>query len=85
MDYHELIREVGYLNTGINTRINEEFRISSIFRRYSNANFEGYGWETFLWNGNRIQKEYGVLYSADDVVNLHTKIAHEFFKVSEEN
>lgn len=67
------------MNTSIHTRINKNLRISSIYRKFSNAYFESWGWETFLWEGERIKEEYHVLNSANDVLDLHVEIyeAHE--------
>ncbi|WFB57487.1 hypothetical protein [Paenibacillus sp. BR1-192] len=60
--------------TTIHTRINDKKRISSCFRKFANAHFEKWGWETFLWDGDQIAVEYAVLDSADEVVKLHAKI-----------
>ena len=71
-EYAKIIND--NLNTGINTRIADNYRVSSIYRKFSNGYFESWGWETFLWNGDKIEQQYRVLDSADDVVNLHSKI-----------
>jgi hypothetical protein len=62
------------MNTSIHTRINKNLRISSVYRMFSNAHFEEWGWETFLWDGDRIKEEYHILNSADNVVELHAEI-----------
>lgn len=77
MYYKDFAEERGYCSTSINTRINTNYRISSIYRKYSNSNFESWGWETLLWNDETIEKQYDVLYSLDRVVSLHTKVASE--------
>ncbi|MGM1044726.1 MAG: hypothetical protein ACQEXX_01130 [Bacillota bacterium] len=60
--------------TSIHTRINDNKRISSCFRKFANAHFEKWGWETLLWDGDQIVEQYDVLSSADDVIDLHTGI-----------
>jgi hypothetical protein len=75
VDYKDYARETETtLPTGIHTRINNDLRISSCFKRFSNPHFESWAWETFLWNGERIEQEYITLNSADQVVDLHTRI-----------
>jgi hypothetical protein len=79
MDYKDYARETETnLPTGIHTRINNDLRISSCFRRFSNPHFESWAWETFLWNGDRIEEEYGTLTRADQVVDLHIKILTDY-------
>lgn len=79
MDYKQYARKIDMsLSTGIHTNINKDYRISSIYRKYSNPYFESWAWETFLWNGDRIEEQYDTLYTADQVVDLHTKIVSEF-------
>jgi hypothetical protein len=73
-------RNESSLSTGINTRINETVRISSIWRTYSNDNFSSQAWETFLWEGDKIAKEYDTLRSADSVVDLHLEILNNYKK-----
>jgi len=36
-------------HTSIHTRVNLEYRISSIWREYGNAYFNEWAWETFVW------------------------------------
>ena len=60
--------------TGIHTRINDKKRISSCYRKFANIHFERWGWETFLWDGDRVENQYDVKDTADDVVNLHMEI-----------
>ncbi len=79
MDYREYAKELTHLNTNIITALDKNYRISSIYRRYSNQYFESWGWETFLWCDDKIEKEYPVLDSADDVVTLHTEIMQDFY------
>lgn len=75
MSYKYHARETeSNLPTGIHTRINNDLRISSVYRRFANHHFESWAWETFLWNGDRIEEQYDTLHSADQVVDLHTKI-----------
>jgi hypothetical protein len=79
MDYKDYAIETeSALSTGIHTRINSELRISSCYRRFANPHFESWAWETFLWNGDRIEKEYDTLNSADQVVDLHSRIVREY-------
>jgi hypothetical protein len=79
MDYKDYARETETnLPTGIHARINNDLRISSCYRRFTNPYFGTWTWETFLWNGDRIEKEYNTLDSADQVVDLHTKILTEY-------
>ena len=80
MDYKSYVKETESpsLNTGIHTKIDSEYRISSIYRRFANAFFEQWGWETFLWCKENIEREYEVKYSADEVINLHTDILANF-------
>ena len=73
----ERLREIGTLDTGIHTKINEEYRISSVYRTYSNGHFEQKGWETLLWENDKIAEMY-TSDTAEEVVSLHTKIAHEY-------
>lgn len=77
LDYKEYARVNNHLDTGIHTRINSTKRISSIYRRYSNPHFEQWAWETFLWEGDRIAKEYNTLHDVESVVNLHCEIVNE--------
>jgi len=66
------------LGIGIHTRLNEDFRLSSIYREYSNQYFCEHGWETFLWKNNDIAKEYPSLDSADQVVDLHLQVKIDY-------
>ena len=66
------------LGVGIHTRLNDKFRISSIYRQYSNQYFCEHGWETFLWNEEKIAKEYPSLGTADQVIDLHLKIKIDY-------
>lgn len=63
--------------TSIITHLGAGTRISSIYRRFSNSFFEMWGWETLLFEDGEQVKQYDVLDSADDVVNLHAEIAKE--------
>jgi hypothetical protein len=81
MGYRNHAKELGFgLPTGIHTRINDDLRISSAFRKFSNAYFESWTWETFLWNGEKIEEQYDTLQSADQVIDLHSKIYKENVK-----
>ncbi|UUV25940.1 MULTISPECIES: hypothetical protein [Lysinibacillus] len=77
MYYKDFAEEYGYCSTSINTRINTNYRISSIYRKFSNPNFEAWGWETLLWNDDNIEKQYNVLYGLESVVELHTKVSNQ--------
>jgi hypothetical protein len=70
--------------TGIHTRIDDKVRISSAWRTFSNSNFNTQAWETFLWDGDRIIKEYSTSKDANDVVDLHIQIALSNAWISEE-
>jgi len=78
MDYKDFAEEYGHCSTSINTRIDTVYKISSIYRKYSNSNFEGWGWETLLWNDDRVEKQYDVVYSVEDVMMLHTSVIKSF-------
>jgi hypothetical protein len=65
------------MNTSINTLINKNLRVSSIYRRFGNMYFESWAWETFLWEGERIKEEYRPLDSANEVIVLHARIYEE--------
>lgn len=77
LDYEKFARANGNMSTGIHTRINQDKRISSIYRKYYNPHFEQWAWETFLWDGDKIIKEYDSLLSAEAVINLHCQIVSE--------
>jgi hypothetical protein len=77
MVYKEIAEERGICHSVIKTSISNTKAISSVYRRYSNPYFESWGWETFLWDGPRIEKEFDVLYSADDVMTLHARVYME--------
>lgn len=75
LDYKEYAkRENSYFPISIHTEVGKNMRVSSIYRRFSNSFFESWGWETLLWNNERIENEYLVLDSAEEVVNLHATI-----------
>ncbi|MCM3387265.1 hypothetical protein M3649_03850 [Ureibacillus chungkukjangi] len=79
MDYKEYAKEISDLNTNIITVLDKNYRITSIYRRYSNPHFEKWAWETFLWCNGEIVEKYRVLDFADDVVSLHTEIIDKFY------
>jgi hypothetical protein len=64
--------------TDIHTRINDTLRISSAWRTYGNENFTSMAWETFLWEGERIIKEFDTLQNAENVVELHFEILSRY-------
>lgn len=79
MGYRDYAKQVDTsLQTGIHTRINKNLRVSSCFRKFSNSFFESWAWETFLWNGEKIEKQYNLLESADLVIDLHTQVVNEY-------
>ncbi|MDD4188454.1 MAG: hypothetical protein PHX04_06875 [Bacilli bacterium] len=78
LDYKECAKANGHLSTGIHTRISSTQRISSIYRIYSNPHFEQWAWETFLWEEDKIAREYDTLWDVEDVVNLHCEIVSEY-------
>lgn len=65
-------------NTSIHTRISDTVRISSIWRRFANENFETDAWETFLWVDNRVTENYDTLTNAERVVELHDEIVEKW-------
>jgi hypothetical protein len=77
MDYKEIAEERETCHSVIKTSISNTKTISSVYRKYSNAYFVKWGWETFLWDGPRIEKEFDVLYNADDVMTLHARVYME--------
>ena len=81
--YIEYAKQKGSFDTGIHTRISDMYRVSSAYRKFSNPYFETWGWETFIWNGDKIEQQYEVLSSASDVVLLHTKIVKHFWEQGE--
>lgn len=83
MDYKEISKELNNYNTGIITRLNDEYRISSIYRNYSNEYFSSWSWETFVWKGERVQQEYDTCLTADQVVTLHQKIYKHYIDTGE--
>lgn len=81
--YSDYAKYVGVFSTGIHTKISDKYRVTSAYRKFSNSYFESWGWETFLWVGDDIEHQYEVKNSAEDVVNLHTKIAKTFWQEGE--
>lgn len=67
----------------IHTKLSKTIRISSAYRKFANSNFESFGWETFLWNGDNIEIQYIILHSPDEVVNLHIIISNHFWGTGE--
>lgn len=79
MDYKEYAKgENAILATCIHTKINSEVRVSSIYRRYGNSNFESWGWETFTWKNDRIESEHPSLTDVEEVLNLHITLFNEY-------
>lgn len=71
-------KEQRQISTGIHTRINDEWRISSAWRTFESDRFSTQAWETFLWNGEKIAEQFDTLKNADAVVNLHQEIVQRF-------
>jgi hypothetical protein len=84
LDYEKYARANGHMSTGIHTRIDQDKRISSIYRIYSNPHFEQWAWETFLWDGDKIIKEYDTFVNVAAVVDLHCQIVNEINNESKE-
>jgi len=84
LDYKEFAKTNGQLSTSIHTRINSTKRISSIFRKYSNPHFEQWAWETFLWDEDKIIKEYDIFMNVAAVVDLHCQIVSDINNESKE-
>ncbi len=79
MDYQDYVKiQECTLPTGIHTRVNEEIRISSAYRRYANPHFESWGWETIVWKNENVEYVYDPVNSPEQVVNLHIEILNEF-------
>ncbi|MEX0595127.1 MAG: hypothetical protein WD512_01415 [Candidatus Paceibacterota bacterium] len=78
-DYDSYARELGLLPTGIHTNIDSRLRLSSIYRRYANENFESWAWETLLFNDGVVEEQYDTLQTADQVVNLHAEIRQKLY------
>jgi len=67
------------IGTGIHTKVNEKYRISSIYRAYDTYAGTVHGWETILWRkGENGKEEIADMSSprgdAQSVVNQHEKI-----------
>jgi len=67
------------INTGIHTRVNEKYRISSIYRTYDTFEGTSHGWETILWRkGENGKEEIADMSSprgdAQNVVRQHADI-----------
>lgn len=67
------------INTSIHTRIDNTYRISSIWREYSNAFFNSWAWETIVWkrheNGTeKIDFQSNIRNTADQVITLHKQL-----------
>jgi hypothetical protein len=67
--------------TGIHTRVNSKFRISSIYRNWGiTAAPEMCGWETFIWEKQPDKEREEIVFSdstqgnAQAVVDLHAKL-----------
>ena len=80
MHYLKMAKEGKQIPAGIHTKIYGKLRISSIFRSWGNPYFHSYGWETFLWDGDKIIEEFGAISDAENVVDLHCRIYEEKMK-----
>lgn len=63
--------------TTIHTRINENMRISSVYREYKNEYFSQWGWETLLWENDIVKCDY-INRTIDDVIKLHADLYGEY-------
>jgi hypothetical protein len=65
-------------HTNIHTRVNETYRISSIWREYGDFYFNDWAWETFVWkreNGEeKIDYQPDTSTNIDCVMRLHKEI-----------
>jgi len=66
-DYHEINNS--NFPTSIHTRINRQYRISTIYRRAS-TDQPVYFWETFIWDGDKIYQSESH-YSVESVLQYH--------------
>ena len=73
--------------TSIHTTINENYRISTIFRKYANSNFTSWAWETLVWK-KELDKEkiidQWVSDSFDEIMKTHKKF-FEKYQLKEES
>jgi len=67
--------------TSIHTRVNERYRISSIFREYNNDYFSSWAWETYVWerknDAEKIYYEADSLIEINSVMQLHEELYHK--------
>lgn len=56
-------------HTTIHTRVNERYRISSVWRVFGNANFEQWAWETFVFE--RLQGKEEMYYEPDSCLSIN--------------
>lgn len=85
-------RENDYFNhTSIHTRVNAEYRISSIWREYGNGYFNDWAWETFVWKrlsesektdendclNETIDYQPDTELSAERVLKVHRELYHK--------
>lgn len=78
LNYPDYARSTNQFNTVIHTKINKDLKVTSIYRKFANSNFESWGWETLLWSNEKLTVQYGILDSAEHVVELHTYIVDYF-------
>jgi hypothetical protein len=68
--------------TSIHTRVNEKYRISSIWREYSNGYFDEWAWETFVWKrdgeSESIDYQSNTFTDISNVLDIHKSL---YFKI----
>jgi hypothetical protein len=62
-------------STSIHTRVNNQFRISSIWREYSNPYFQQWAWETIVWK--RTEDKESIDYQASNLTIEETLSLHK--------
>ena len=67
-----------FSRTSIHTRVNQKYRISSIWREYGNGYFDEWAWETFVWkregSTERIDYQPKTCSSINEVFDIHKEL-----------
>lgn len=72
---------MSYVNTKIITNFNNGKYLSSIYRNFGNGYFQQEAWETFMWEGSRIVKEYPTFIRVEDVLKLHENESKSYIDI----
>lgn len=67
-------------NTSIHTRITSKVRISSIRRRYETLEGGSWGWETFVWDGDKIIDQLDLPDDVSIVFSAHRVYCDEYLQ-----